>query len=342
MKPVLDKVEFYITNVCNFNCDNCNRLNNYFFNGHQLWKDYEDIYAQWAEKIDIETISILGGEPLLNPSLVEWVEGIRRLWPTAPLRVVTNGSRLKYWPELYATFVENQVELTVTAHNRSRYSDLVNEVVGFMQAPVAKKYDGAFLWPNVYNQIRDASWPNCASIDEFDQLPQHIQDECRDVHKIDPDNFLYNTSKMHLQDANGFKVGFDHAENFITAPLRYDGQGTFQVYNSDPIKAHDVCISKHCHHFIRGKLYKCHHVALLPEFMDQFHVNISDQDQKLLAEYQPLTPDSDQIQQFFDQIKQPIPQCKLCPAKLEDYPLESGTNKPKVPKKTIKIQALDH
>ncbi len=53
-----EKVEFYITNVCNYTCDNCNRFNNHKFSGWQRWSDYEGIYRQWAERIELQAITI--------------------------------------------------------------------------------------------------------------------------------------------------------------------------------------------------------------------------------------------------------------------------------------------
>ena len=78
-KIKLDKVEFYITNVCNLTCDECNRFNNFSFKGWQRWQDYEAIYADWNSKLDIQQLVILGGEPLLNPSICEWITGINSL-----------------------------------------------------------------------------------------------------------------------------------------------------------------------------------------------------------------------------------------------------------------------
>jgi hypothetical protein len=36
----------------------------------------------------------------------------------------------------------------------------------------------------IYASIRDASWPDCTSWDDFKKLPTHIQQECVDVHKF--------------------------------------------------------------------------------------------------------------------------------------------------------------
>lgn len=36
-----------------------------------------------------------------------------------------------------------------------------------------------------YSQVRDASWPECHNLDQFFNLPQWIQEECRDLHELD-------------------------------------------------------------------------------------------------------------------------------------------------------------
>ena len=36
-------------------------------------------------------------------------------------------------------------------------------------------------WQEFYNEIRDPSWPDCATEDDFLQLPDHIQQECQSV-----------------------------------------------------------------------------------------------------------------------------------------------------------------
>lgn len=37
-------------------------------------------------------------------------------------------------------------------------------------------------WHEFYNQIKDPSWPECPTEDQFSLLPEHIQSECQDVH----------------------------------------------------------------------------------------------------------------------------------------------------------------
>jgi organic radical activating enzyme len=334
-KPKLPLAEFYITNVCNFNCDNCNRMNNYYFSGHQLWKDYAEVYREFSTKLDIDKINILGGEPMLNPSLIEWVEGIRSYWPNAEIDIVSNGTRLKYWDNFYNVLKDNRVKLSLTTHNAARHSTIVQEVTELLQAPITKRYQGDLSrWHKAYLDVKDPSWPDCNSANDFENLPKHIQEECRIEHQVDPENFLKNTNDLYIVDANGVECRISYAVGFVTAPLRYAGDNQFKVYNSVPEEAHDVCHGKYCHEFVQGKLYKCHHVALLPEFMKQYYVDISDSDLALLNSYKPLTADQsiEEYQNFVNGIRNTMPQCKLCPSKLETILLQSSTDKPKVVK----------
>jgi hypothetical protein len=42
-----------------------------------------------------------------------------------------------------------------------------------------------FDFEKFYNNIKDPSWPNCTSMDEFQTLPLPIQKECIEIHKLD-------------------------------------------------------------------------------------------------------------------------------------------------------------
>lgn len=338
------KIEFYITNVCNFNCDNCNRLNNYYFSGHERWHTFADTYKKWSEKIQFGEITILGGEPLLNPDLALWIAGLRQLWPDTKINVLTNGSRLTYWGNrgFFELLSSKKTNLQITLHNKSRKLNLISDICKYLKNPLVQHRPPPGLdWCQSYNAVKDPSWPECTNYDDFHKLPPHIKKECTEIHKIDWDSWLQDVGSIVITDEkdSNILIEIDRADQFHTAPLRYVGDSRFRVYHSDRELAHQVCMSKNCTHMMHGKIYKCHHVALLPVFMRQFDVDISEQDQALLHSYQPLTADSDSdhIANFFHDIQHSIPQCKLCPSQLYPVPsLKSGTNKPKI-KKTIPI-----
>ena len=341
-KIMKGSVEFYITNVCNFNCVNCNRLNNYYFSGHQLWKDYADAYHTWSQKIDLVEMSILGGEPLLNPSLMEWITGLKRLWPAAKLHVLSNGSRLEYWHKrgLFELLAETNTDLDLFLHNRSRRKEIIEEIKNYLVNPVGELINNTHVeWAQCYNNVKDPSWPECNTYDDFANLPRHIQQECVEIHKIGWDDFLQDTGIYSIKDANGVQVFINFAEDFLTAPLKYSGADQFNVYHSIPEQAHKVCPSKHCTTMFSGKMYKCHHMALLPEFSKQYNVVMTNDQKTLLGSYQPLLPQDELevMDNFIKNLRHTMPQCQLCPSSLDVTKLTSSTDKPKV-KKLIPIK----
>ena len=104
-RSLVANIEFYITNVCNLNCVNCNRFNNHDFSGYQKWSDYKEIYAQWSKHIRLQRVTILGGEPLLNPTILDWIDGINQLWGKT-VQVLTNVTRLNHVPNLYDRMIK--------------------------------------------------------------------------------------------------------------------------------------------------------------------------------------------------------------------------------------------
>jgi hypothetical protein len=124
-----------------------------------------------------------------------------------------------------------------------------------------------------------------------------------------------------FEDENYLRVNLYIADDFYKSAIRKNKIGQLTLHQSDPTTAHDKCgfAKGQCYHFIRAKLYKCGPVALFPEFDQQHHLAISDQDRELLNSYKPLGIDEfDQRgQQFIDDIDEVLPQCKFCP---EYYP----------------------
>ena len=136
-KIKIPKVEFYITNVCNLNCSRCNRFNDHAFKGWQKWSEYEQAYKSWSDKIQIDQIVILGGEPLLNPTICEWIAGINSIFQKE-VQVLTNGIRLNKTPGLYEA-IQNSSDPGITnwvgisVHNSNDIEWYLNEVKTFLK-----------------------------------------------------------------------------------------------------------------------------------------------------------------------------------------------------------------
>jgi organic radical activating enzyme len=135
---VIDRLEFYITNVCNLTCSNCNRYNNYKFSGWQKWEDHEQTLFEWSKKIKINQSVIMGGEPLLNPDICKWVNGIGKLWST--VQILTNGTQLTKTSNLYKSLPKKSW-IGITVHHRDDVEDIFSRVRQFLTAPIVETSD---------------------------------------------------------------------------------------------------------------------------------------------------------------------------------------------------------
>jgi hypothetical protein len=122
------------------------------------------------------------------------------------------------------------------------------------------------------------------------------------------------------------------SDHFVQSNVIELANGKFGLYNSDPVKAHENCSFRKYknYHMIRGKIYKCGPVALMPEFDDQYGFDISDQDRQLMKSYQGLSADEFDArgQEFLRNIDNVIPQCKFCPESYNYKPITFSNLKP--------------
>jgi hypothetical protein len=284
VRAYLPYMEFYITNVCNLACDDCNRFNNHDFRGHYLWRDYLQIYHEWSQHVRFQKIVIMGGEPLLNPTVCDWVDGINSLW-NRRVQIMTNGTRLNATPDLY------------------------NRLVNFRED--RDFYRGNWIGVSIHNHNDTQRY--------FDEIRQFLQGTVTYHHQDDADNIdQRNTwgAAHAFVDSNGMRVHVWDYTSFYPAAVSRNQINGWQVHDNDPDSAHQHCGFRQfkCHHFMAGKIYKCAPVALFPEFDRQHQFDITAQDRELMHSYAALTIDrAAQAQEFFNQIDQVIPQCKFCP-----------------------------
>jgi MoaA/NifB/PqqE/SkfB family radical SAM enzyme len=313
MKHTLNYAEIYITNVCNYSCTHCQSLNNFAFKGHQLWEDYRDEYESLSNRVDITTVQIIGGEPTLNPDFEKWVDGISNLWPNAKLQIATNGSQLdKLNDSIYKILSRNSGTLWLTCHDITLYDSMLDFAKEFLEDIVSDfqpDKDAHDNWKITYDTIRDTTWPDCDRIDQFAELPDDIKKEFNRIHRLNTGLHLRTVPRM-LIDKNGVEVRLDWSQTFVSSAIKViDDQRLTMKYNSDPIHAHENCYYKKCHQINKGKIYKCPLVSVLPDFVNQFNVDVDDS-------YVPITAQDDDttILNFINNLDQPIPQCKLCPS----------------------------
>ena len=283
----LDKLEFYITNVCNLTCSNCNRYNNFHFRGWAAWDDYADNLRQWAEKIHVQKPVILGGEPLLNRDIVKWVRGLQELWPNSfAVQIQSNGTRIDRVPGLYEELANGKDNwIGVSIHDQADKEELFARIKNFLQGEI----------------------------------------------KITQDSNSPVGSAYQFEDSNRVQVHVWNNDTFGTSNISRTPDGKYTVMRSDPDRAHENCSFRKWknYHWINGRIYKCGPVALMPEFDQQFGLDLTDEERGIMHQDQGLGVEQwDQRGvEFLDNIDKVIPQCRFCPETTDYSPVRFDTSK---------------
>lgn len=97
------KFEIHVAHACNLQCESCSHYSNFRTGGLLSVEAAESWYAQWHQRIQPQRITLLGGEPALNPRLCQLLRSTRRFWPQARLWLVSNGFHLHRQPDLPVT-----------------------------------------------------------------------------------------------------------------------------------------------------------------------------------------------------------------------------------------------
>lgn len=341
-------ITFYITNVCNLNCQDCSYLNNYPVKGHQRWADNAAHCERWSQRFDPVLITVLGGEPMSNPDFLKWIHGIADLWPYAEIRVVSNGTMFDRWPTLYDEILpyRGRVNISISGHNEHKKQAELATIRAFLRGPIQRKDKANELnvwrWYKIYGQIKDASWPDVDSLVSYDNLPSHIRHEIEHIHGVNIYNYVSPAEPVpdfvEFVDENKMRVGWANWNVFFSSSVKFDPESQrMTLHNSDPDKAIKACHGGACAYIKDGKYYKCEVMGILPDMLAQgFPFDISEQDKQLILSYEPADADwSDQkLDEFVKglQNRDPIPQCKFCPETKSNIKIFSSTKKIKIHK----------
>lgn len=91
----------------------------------------------------------------------------------------------------------------------------------------------------------------------------------------------------------------------------------FNLRKSHPIKAHNSCKIRGCHHMVDGKIYKCAITGVLPEFLKQKNKNTDHLLPTNGIDVESVTQD------LLDNLKNPMDFCTVCPETNRYVPITS-------------------
>jgi organic radical activating enzyme len=134
-KPIIaDNLDIHVVNSCNLRCYGCNHLANYGYDGLFTENELVEWIKPWKNRIFFKRISLLGGEPLLNPHLRNICIAYRRLFPgeNTKLRITTNGILITQSPWLKELIQEYNIHVQVSLHvlnGKTKYPKLIDQVM---------------------------------------------------------------------------------------------------------------------------------------------------------------------------------------------------------------------
>lgn len=115
---IMPHVELHISDKCNLNCKGCTHFSPLFSEvGANLKQKMDDIKSLKTLFSDIFRIDILGGEPLLNPELKEYVIELRQLLPKTFIQIYTNGLLIpKLQSDVLQAIVDNNIGICISEY----------------------------------------------------------------------------------------------------------------------------------------------------------------------------------------------------------------------------------
>ncbi len=128
-KVKVTQIETHVTDACNLKCEKCTHFSQEGHSGRETVDSFRAHNEPWSKRLDPRFFLVLGGEPTLNPDLVEILIEARRLWQDAEIRLVTNGFFLHRFPMLAEVLPGCRIRLDVSIHHDDpRYLAKLQEV----------------------------------------------------------------------------------------------------------------------------------------------------------------------------------------------------------------------
>ena len=129
-RRAVNRLELHVTHACNLTCDSCCHYSNHGHRGNLDLAQADRWMKAWSERLAVDEFNLLGGEPTIHPRLPEFVVLVRRHWPAAHIRIITNGFFLHRHPDLPATLAAaGNAELALSVHyDGANYSERLRPI----------------------------------------------------------------------------------------------------------------------------------------------------------------------------------------------------------------------
>ena len=126
-KHRIKRLDVNIAYACNIKCKGCISLSDFPRKGVASVEEVDQWLDHWHKYLDIDTIVLFGGEPLIHPRLLDICDTVRKYYPTATIRLITNGYLLDN-VDPAAWFRYSPFEIQVSIH-RLDHETVINQKI---------------------------------------------------------------------------------------------------------------------------------------------------------------------------------------------------------------------
>jgi len=139
----ITNLEIHVSHACNLTCESCAHYSNQGHKGLLALEDADRWMGAWRDRIAPRIFSLVGGEPTIHPELAAVAALAGQHWPSAIIRVLTNGFFLHRHPQLPRVLARFKSCIEISVHHDSpEYMAKLMEI--------QKLVDG---WSNEYGTV---------------------------------------------------------------------------------------------------------------------------------------------------------------------------------------------
>jgi Radical SAM superfamily len=122
-------LEVHASHACNIRCQGCTHYANLGAKGIVSVEEVQSWMRPWSSIVKPKIVGILGGEPMLNPRLGEFVEAVADIWRDSQIILMSNGLLLDRHENLPEILERRRIILDISIHHDGpRYREKIEQV----------------------------------------------------------------------------------------------------------------------------------------------------------------------------------------------------------------------
>lgn len=240
------KIEYNLVDHCNFSCDECSHFSPFMSTNKQELGQFVEDLSRLAQVYRVRRFRFVGGEPLLNNDIVDFIDAVKQSGIAEVIEVVSNGVLLDRAPDELFRRVDS---LAISWYPDSRFSEdilqrakskcdhfgtrmRINRINKFRRMQVGQPLEDDRLISDIYRSCLIAHTWNCQTFYDghfylcsrplYTQEYQHrLGRETEDLRQVDGVPLHEPNLKKRLLDAMQQKVALASCKYCLGTVGRY-------------------------------------------------------------------------------------------------------------------------